>query len=161
MTSSHRAIDIEADGLLDAITQVWCICLEDAAWSPYHLEGDWKAGALAEMQKEDTLIFHNGIGYDLPALKLLHNFDYQGKVIDTMILSQLLYPERPGGHSLAAWGERLGFPKVEHEDWSQYSPEMLNRCEVDVVITRLVYEALCKECGEQIEGVHIGEYRFN
>ena len=161
MASLGRAIDIEADGLLDTVTQVWCICLEGAAWSPYRVERDWKAGALAEMQKEDTLIFHNGIGYDLPALKLLHGFNYQGKVIDTMILSQLLYPERPMGHSLAAWGERLGFPKVGHEDWSQFSDEMLHRCEVDVELTRLVYEALCKEAGEEVEGIYVPEYQFN
>ena len=155
LVQTGRAIDIEADGLLDSITRVWCICMEGASYPPDQLQL-----ALSDMQEEDTLIFHNGLGYDLPALKMLHNFDYQGKVIDTMILSQLLYPERPMGHSLAAWGDRLGFPKVEHEDWSQFSDEMLHRCEVDVIITRLVYEALCKEAGEEIGGVSIAEYQF-
>ena len=84
--------------------------------------------------------------------------DYKGKVIDTMLISQFLFPERPGGHSLEAWGEKLGFPKVEHEDWSVFTPEMLHRCDTDVTLTYLVYQALCKEAGEQIEGLSIPPY---
>ena len=78
----------------------------------------------------------------------------------TMILSQLMFPERPGGHSLASWGERLGFAKVEHEDWSQYSEDMLHRCQVDVSLTKMVYEALCSEAGGTFEGVSVPEYQM-
>lgn len=155
-------VDIEADGLLPEITEVWCICMhntengEKFSFPPNILDE-----GLYVLNCNTIVIGHNFIGYDIPALKKVLGFDYQGKVIDTMILSQLLYPERPGGHSLAAWGERLGFPKVEHEDWSKYTPEMLHRCEVDVALTRLVYEALCNEAGEETEGMFIPEYRFN
>lgn len=154
--------DIEGNGLPPEINEVWCMCVhntdngENYSFPPNILDE-----GLLVLDSNDTVIGHNFIGYDIPALQKVVGYKYGGKVIDTMILSQILYPERPMGHSLAAWGERLGFPKVEHEDWSQYSDEMLHRCEVDVIITRLVYEALCKEAGEVIEGTPISEYRFN
>jgi len=50
-----------------------------------------------------------------------------------------------GPHSLAAWGYRIGRGKVEHEDWSQYSPEMMHRCVEDVEITHLVYLEMQKK----------------
>lgn len=38
---------------------------------------------------------------------------------DTLVLSRLLSPSLEGGHSLAAWGQRLGFLKTEHKKiWS-------------------------------------------
>ena len=151
-------VDIEGNGLLPEINEVWCICMtnyennESYSFPPHILDE-----ALLVMDSQDCSIGHNVIGFDLPALKTVMGYDYHGTIIDTMILSQLLFPERPGGHSLAAWGERLGFAKVEHEDWSQYSEEMLHRCEVDVSLTKMVYEALCSEAGGTFEGGSIPE----
>jgi DNA polymerase I-like protein with 3'-5' exonuclease and polymerase domains len=51
-------------------------------------------------------------------------------------------------HGLAAWGKELGYPKVEHEDWSTLTQEMIHRCEVDVEITDRVDDALVKEAGD-------------
>lgn len=39
------------------------------------------------------------------------------QLTDTLILSRLLNPEIEGGHSLAAWGERLQFPKSDFKDF--------------------------------------------
>ena len=153
--------DIEANGLLPEATEVWCTCMHNMDnGAKYSFTPEILDEGLLVLESNDTLIGHNFIGYDLPVLKSVMGYDYHGKVIDTMILSQLLFPERPGGHSLAAWGERLGFAKVEHEDWSQYSEDMLHRCEVDVALTHMVYEALCNEAGGTFEGVPIPEYQM-
>lgn len=50
-----------------------------------------------------------------------------------------------GPHSLAAWGYRLGRGKVEHEDWSVFSPEMMHRCVEDVEITHLLYNHILEK----------------
>jgi len=43
---------------------------------------------------------------------------------------------------LEAWGQRLGCPKGEHNDWDNYSPEMVEYCEQDVRVNVKVYNAL-------------------
>ena len=155
-------VDIEANGLMPDVNEVWCMCMHNTEnGEKYSFPPDILDEGLLVLDSNDTIIGHNFIGYDLPVLKMVRGYDYHGTIIDTMILSQLLYPERPGGHSLAAWGERLGFPKVEHEDWSQYSKEMLHRCEVDVELTRLVYETLCNEAGEMFVGTPMAKYNFS
>lgn len=64
------------------------------------------------------------------------------KVVDTLVLSYLYNPKLEGGHSLEEYGLRFKFPKIVHEDWSKFSPEMLRRCEVDVELTEKVHDAL-------------------
>ena len=103
----------------------------------------------------DVLIAHNGIGYDWPLLKKLYGWEFKGKKVDTVIMSRLLNPKRlvpfnapdkkMGPHSLAAWGYRVGRGKPDHEDWDNYSEEMLHRCTEDVEITELTYNALMEE----------------
>jgi DNA polymerase III alpha subunit (gram-positive type) len=153
-------VDIEADNLLPDVTEIHCICTKNIATEQCL---DFYEDSLTQyslLLQGETLIMHNGIDYDIPLLKKIFNFDFKGKIVDTIILSQLLFPERPGGHSLEAWGERLGYPKVEHEDWSKFTPEMLRRCRTDVVLTAMVYEALCSEAGERVEGITVPSYRF-
>jgi len=64
--------------------------------------------------------------------------------LDTLVLSRLADPAQEGGHSLRNWGNRLGFPKGEHSDWTQYSEEMLKYCIRDVEVTQRVYRELTK-----------------
>ena len=91
--------------------------------------------------------------FDLRVFKLLYDWTFHGKVIDTLTMSKLLYPERAGGHSIEAWGKRLNRYKPTHEDWSQYSDDMMHRCEEDTEINLLTYRILCTEAREPIEGV--------
>lgn len=96
----------------------------------------------------DAIIGHNIIGYDLPALKKIKGWDFEGKtsIVDTLIMSRVFNYKRFGGrHALAKFGEYFKVPKPEHEDWSQYSKEMLHRCREDVRINHLAYEMLVKE----------------
>lgn len=96
-----------------------------------------------------TIIGHNIIGYDNVVLKKLFDFEFKKGTVfhDTLIMSQILDYRRFGheGHSLAVWGDHLGFAKVVHEDWSQYSPEMNTRCNVDVSLNDLVYDEVMHE----------------
>ncbi|MCP8305395.1 MAG: hypothetical protein H3Z50_08040, partial [archaeon] len=89
---------------------------------------------------------HNGLGYDVPLIKKVENIVLPtDKIIDTMILSKMFFPDIGGHakpHSIEAWGQRFGIPKPEHEDWSQFSPEMLHRNKEDVRITTMLFHHL-------------------
>lgn len=141
--------DIEANGIED-VTQVWCYCSQNVDIEDDKFNVNYNHPQFAEMISTDfvnidLLIGHNIIKYDLPVLEDVLDITYKGKVFDTLIMSQLLNPDRPGGHSLAAWAKRLGREKVEHDEWDRYSPEMLHRCEEDVDINVLIYYELLKE----------------
>lgn len=148
--------DLEADGLLDKATRVWCGVFKElgnpipVCFGPTEIDK-----MLKYMDTIDVLIMHNGIGYDWPLLRKLYDYEFKGKKVDTLIMSRVLKPKRLipfncpvkniGPHSVEAWGYRVGRGKPEHEDWSVYSPEMLHRCKEDVFIQELIYEELLKE----------------
>lgn len=147
--------DIEANGLLETVDRIWCIVTYDLETERMNCYGpdDIQAG-VRELQAAARLIAHNGIGYDLPALRKVCGASLdQSRVQDTLVLSRLGRPVRSGGHSLAAWGERLGYPKVEHEEWDRYSPEMLNRCKVDVEITVKLWRRLMPMWGVMADAI--------
>lgn len=147
--------DLEANGFVEQATQVWCGVFKDLDTKEVFKFGpDNIKEMLTFMDGCSALIFHNGIGYDFPLLKKLYGYEFQGKKIDTLIMSRLQQPHRPrpfgykgkgGPHSIECWGYRMGRWKPDHEDWSQYSKEMLHRCTEDVEILHLVYEELLKE----------------
>jgi len=133
--------DIETDGLEP--NKIWCIAAQDIKTGqvltfkePAKEEfNQWLRGGAV-----DTLVFHNGFGFDVPVLRKLFGCYFTGITIeDTLILSQLDDPRREGGNSLQSWGDRFGFPKGDHSDWSQYSDEMLDYCIRDVEITTKLY----------------------
>lgn len=68
----------------------------------------------------DLIIMHNGICFDAPVLREIWKTSMKpSQVYDTLVLSRLLSPSLEGGHSLAAWGQRLGFLKTEYKRiWS-------------------------------------------
>ena len=136
--------DIETNGL-DPDT-IWCIVAQDVdtkeitLFTPPNIQ-EFKEWTMSG--KVDTLVFHNGYGFDIPVLSKLLGVTFTGITLeDTMILSQLTDPQRQGGHSLASWGERFDFPKGDHTDWTQFSDEMLEYCIRDVEITTKLYNTL-------------------
>lgn len=148
--------DIEADGLLDSATRVWCGVFKDLSTEEVSKFGPSEVeNMLSFLDSVDVLIMHNGIGYDWPLLKKLYGYEFKGRKVDTLIMSRLLNPKRTvpfncpnkkvGPHSVEAWGWRLGRGKPEHNDWSKFSPEMLHRCSEDVEIQCLIYRELIKE----------------
>lgn len=146
--------DLEADGLYDESTKMHCIVGDGGTgqWTlcPSGLTPS-EGGIRHHFEESSRVIAHNGINYDRRMLvKHLGLVIPQEKWVDTMIMSRLLKPDRDKGkyknpHSIAAWGERLGRHKPEHEDWSVYSTEMLHRCKEDVGILKETYHELLKE----------------
>ena len=139
--------DLETDGLLDEVSQVWCIGeMKLEAISPTIHKGHDYACRLLQA---DVLIGHNIIGYDLPVLKKLFGYaPKQGaKIVDTLILSRLLCRDRKS-HSLDSWGETLKFPKGKHTDWTQYSQEMADYCIQDVKVNYHLYLHLMEMMNE-------------
>lgn len=77
----------------------------------------WKAADnLREYLKDVSLIvMHNGIAFDAPVLNRLWKTKIRlNQVYDTLIVSRLLDPSRENGHSLEAWGQTLGFHKIDY-----------------------------------------------
>lgn len=77
----------------------------------------WKhPNGLADyLSKATLLIAQNGIGFDFRLLNNLWNTKIRLKnVYDTLIVSRLLDPSRENGHSLEAWGQTLGFHKIDY-----------------------------------------------
>ena len=138
-------VDIETDSL-DA-TEIHCIvaCEYETGKEKVWVQDDCSQFA-SWSKKIDTFIMHNGVSFDAPILNRLTGSEIKlSQVRDTLIESQLYNPNRDKGHSLSAWGERLGFPKGDHTDFEYYSPEMLEYCKQDVRVTRKVAQELSKE----------------
>lgn len=144
--------DVEADGLLGESSQIWVVVAKDIDTNEMFVFEPGDTGWQDLLLGEDVLLInHNLIGYDLALFKKLYGLKAKGKFIDTLLWSQILDYKRFGskGHSLKVWGEYLGHPKVEHEDWTQYSPEMLHRCKKDVELTEEVFRLLWSEFDER------------
>lgn len=151
---SRYLFDIESDGLLDTITRVWiivCIDLDTKEIFEY-LEGD--IGWQSKFNDATLLVGHNIIGYDIPALSKVFGWkpSKTTNFHDTMLMSQSQNYKRfkNGRHRLEDWGEFLGYPKVVHEDWTQYSPEMRIRCVEDVKLNLKAYDYLILELKQLI-----------
>lgn len=109
------------------------------------------------------MVGHNIINYDLWLCHKLYPWFIipKHKVRDTLVMSRLVYtdlkdidrarpPEKQpkgkliGSHSLKAWGERLGYPKLEFDQWEVFTEEMLTYCVVDVEVTVKLWLVLSK-----------------
>ena len=139
--------DIEANGLKP--TKVWVIVVQELdtgetkifSGSTLPTFNDYIA-ALGNCE----IIGHNIIDYDIPVLEQLLGTDFSNcKVSDTLVMSRLANPSREGGHSLASWGDRLNQPKGEHNDWDNYSQDMVDYCVLDVKVNVLVYKRLLRD----------------
>ena len=137
--------DIETDDL--KATKVWCIVAQDVDTNEIFKFPPSKLDDGVELlQSADRLIGHNIVGFDIPMIKKFFDVDLTSKeLLDTLVLSRLFNPTREGGHSLEKWGYKLGFKKIEFEDYKNYSAEMLNYCVRDVQLNTLVYKELKKE----------------
>ena len=137
-------LDLEADGLNP--TTIWCVVTRYNGVNTVHTRPDTLREALAGSL---SVVGHNLIGYDLPVLERLWGLSVAPeRVIDTLVLSRLFDPSKSGGHSLRNWGEELGFPKGDHDDWTCLSPEMIDYCMRDVEVTEAVHKKLVTDMSE-------------
>ncbi len=136
-------LDIETNSKFD---KIWCTVTRDIDTDEVIV---WKEAK--DLQKYldacDLIIMHNGISFDIPVLKKIWNVTMNpNHVYDTLVIARLLNPSLDGGHSLKAWGQRLGFPKHEFNDFdSGLTDMMLEYCIQDTNVTKQLYNYLVRE----------------
>lgn len=140
-------LDIETNTTHD---KIWCVVTREVDTDEVKV---WKEvnGLQKYLDACDLIIMHNGIGFDAPVLRKTWSVTMRlSRVCDTLVLSRLLNPSLEGGHSLQAWGERLGYPKIEFSDFDGgLTDEMITYCIQDTLVTRQLYLRLVTELKSQ------------
>jgi len=137
-------IDIESDSLQP--TCIWVMCWRNVR------TGETGTCTTTESIREffestagALYVGHNILLFDAPVLVRLCGVDLSYEnCIDTLVLSTLYSPNIEDGHSLDAWGARLGNAKITFNDWSKLSDEMVEYCHKDVEITAQLFRRLVK-----------------
>ena len=109
------------------------------------------SGVPAYLDRMSAICGHGIIDYDLPILE--HHLGYKPKcqVVDSLIISRKNFPDRHGGHSVEAWGARLGMSKPVQEDWSTMNEDVRHRCREDVAIEMQLLHVVLQEMKEGVE----------
>ena len=141
---------------------VWCVVCRDVDThevATFVGEEEIKTKLKPYLETVTEVIGHNISMYDLPVLKLWMGLEYHIGYIgetstlygnpvvfwDTLVLSYLLYSDTVIGHSLGAWGDRFGNPKIDFHDFSKYSEEMLTYCIQDTSSNATLFTKLMEE----------------
>lgn len=133
---NYDVFDIETDGL--SPTKIHCLSATAG-------KGIRSTTSYATIRKFATsgniLVGHNIARYDIPAIEKIVGVDLSKVVfIDTLFLSWYLEPERLS-HSLESYGEEMGMPKVQIDDWENLSTEdYIRRCTRDVEINKRLFD---------------------
>ena len=172
-------LDLESDGLIPQMTKIHCIVLKDIDTGEIISCADQPGyrsleTALDYISEADLLVFHNGIKFDIPALKKIYSgleLKPTCQFYDTLISSRLFWPELEpidrarwshiepkyvGRHSLAAWGERLGVAKIKFTEnakkesaavnvWAEWSASMQEYCIGDVEVSGALYKYMLSQ----------------
>ena len=136
--------DVETNGLQP--TKIFCISVLDVdTQEQFNFPPSKVEEGVELLTSADKLIGHNIIGFDIPVIERLCGVDLMNKkLIDTLVLSRLFNPIR-ASHGLKAWGNTLGFPKIEFNNYTRYSEDMMKYCAQDVFVNYKVYQALKSE----------------
>ena len=163
--------DIETNGLLSETDRIHSLVIQDADTGETTSCTDNSpnytpiAQGIEMLTEAEAIIGHNIICFDIPVLQKLFDFKPKGKIIDTLVISRLLYTNltdldfaksrsgKPfhlpkqlyGRHSLEAWGHRLSEQKDTFghtTDWQTWTPEMQTYCEQDVKVTACLWERI-------------------
>jgi DNA polymerase I-like protein with 3'-5' exonuclease and polymerase domains len=136
-------LDIETNTAHD---KIWCVVCRDI---DKDVVSTFVQPAMLQdfMNNCDSIVTHNGIFFDFPVLKKVWGITVKkSQVVDTLVLSRLYSPSLEDGHSLAAWGNRLGFPKGDFKDFDGgLTDEMLQYCIQDTKVTAQLYKHLTQE----------------
>jgi len=109
-------LDIETNTAHD---KIWCVVTRNIDNAEVKV---WKhpEGLQKYLDSCTLIIMHNGINFDGPVLKKNWKITMKKtQVCDTLVISRLFSPSIESGHSLQAWGERLGYYKAPYKKiWS-------------------------------------------
>jgi hypothetical protein len=110
---------------------------------------DWERECLsdipARLSRYSFIAGHGVINYDLPILAHHLDFHPKAQVIDTLVISRKNFPDRPGGHSVEAWGPRLKMRKKEQEAWEVMNEDIRERGRSDVLLETEIFFAVLRE----------------
>lgn len=134
--------DLETDSLQP--TKLWVIGCKE------HDTGDVKIFRRPDLNPEPFLryastvsgwVFHNGLGFDVPAIHQFFGPDVidPSSVIDTLVISRLLNFQREGGHSLDSYGQELDCPKIKFHDFSALTEDMVKYLHQDLEVGHKVF----------------------
>lgn len=133
--------DIESDGLLDEATTIHCLVYRDLSTKEV-VSLTSPEDMVRFFQEYTTVIGHNIIMYDLPLVEKLLGIKYEGRTIDTLVLSWYINPSWRT-HGLASIGEMYGIPKPPIDDWENLTvEEYVHRCTEDVEINYVYWRDL-------------------
>jgi len=151
------AFDIEGNGLnevtinkkghcIPEATRIWCAATCDVETGHTVRYHEWELEKFVKaLETADIIVGHNVFGYDIPLIKRLVR-DFVPKCVhDTLVISRMMWPDKPmlpsQSHSLKAWGQLLGEYKDDYSGgFDEYNDEMLDYCVQDTVVTAEVYK---------------------
>ena len=142
--------DIETNGLEP--DTIWCLVafnLDTQTTYRFTDHGNYDGtirDGIALLSSASLLVGHNILGFDSRVIDNLFGTKLLDKPShDTYLMSQVLRYKRDHTHGLKAWGEKLGNYKIQYEDWSSFSKEMMKYCIQDVMLNVEVYNHLKQE----------------
>lgn len=167
-------LDIEATGLLDETSldytsmpyrlkpdfRLWCVVCRDIDTGVISVFTEENMGDLRGfLSKAKAIIGHHILRYDLPVLALATGLSYKVgqigetdiiegnpcRLYDTVILSKLTAFDIVVNHSLKEWGKFLGCEKIEFDDWTALSEEMVDYCIADTMVNLRLWQYLQTE----------------
>lgn len=140
----YYVIDIESDDLNATI--IWVMCwINVKTGETGECRGHDEIREFFERTQGSIYIGHNILKFDAPTIvRLCGSRLSVGNCVDTLVLSTLYSPSLVDGHSLDAWGQRLGKAKIDFHDWSRLTEEMVTYCHQDVAITAELFMRLIK-----------------
>ena len=132
--------DIETDGLLDQMTKIHVLSYSDDNKTVIHTHDYDEMREFFLTRK--TLVGHNIVRFDIPAVEKLLGIKVEARLIDTLALSWYIHHDRLK-HGLEGYGEEYGVPKPVIKDWNTLTPEeYAHRCDEDVKINNRLWMLL-------------------
>jgi DNA polymerase I len=140
----YFAVDIETDGLDPTV--IWVMCWENIRTRQTgRCIGHQEIKSFFEKTEGSVYVGHNIIKYDAPVInRLVGTRLTPSRVCDTLVLSTLYNPSLKEGHSLSAWGQRIGYEKLAFSDWTKLSGDMITYCHRDAEITAELFRKITK-----------------
>ena len=136
----ETVFDIETDGLLDVLTKIHVMSWSNDMGEVKHTH-DYDEMRYVLLNSE-TLVGHNIIRFDAPAVEKILGIKIEARMIDTLALSWYINHGRMK-HGLEGYGEEYGVPKPVIKDWNTLTPqEYAHRCDEDVKINNRLWRDL-------------------
>ena len=128
MSNRRYIFDIEGDNLLVEATQIWLAVAIDADSGQEHRFTQDQLPQFAELlANANELIGHNIIMYDIPVCERLLGIKINAKLVDTLVVSRMMYPDRYNKKNLSSpthcrRGVTLGSRRSTSRTWFSRPP---------------------------------------